>query len=147
MAFSFYHDEEILSIAGFAFLPSPRGRQDSVAKLRYVVSRGWRPRQPEKNGVTLLSKRATNGRPYKRISNILVGASIARPHKNDVTFLLNGGSKPPPYGATFSAHRNKKTPSRALFYYKFCQIDDNATYCIADYIYERKGRSYHNCYY
>jgi hypothetical protein len=45
----------------------------------------------------LYLKRASNARPYKRILNVLVGATIGRPLNNVVTLRQNGGSKPPPY--------------------------------------------------
>ena len=40
----------------------------------------------------LYLKRASNARPYKSVSKYLVGATIGRPHNNDVTLLWNGGS-------------------------------------------------------
>ena len=42
-----------------------------------------------------MPKRATNGRPYKIIWDVLVGATIGRPFKNDVEMLLCGQSRTP----------------------------------------------------
>ncbi len=66
-------------------------------------------------------KRATIGRPYNEIPNSLVGASIARPHKNDVTFLCNGGSKPPPYDETSQIFLKGKGFPKGKTCAEFCE--------------------------
>ena len=85
-----------------------RNPQSSLHSLRGT------PRAPAaKKTMLLYLKRASNARPYTSVSKYLVGATIGRPPQNDITFLWNGGSKPPPY--TVASQPIPREPPKLAF--------------------------------